>query len=129
MAWQRARQNYQSRAYFDSKDQGDYKAKVALFARDGLKKMVLPLLCSVTLDVACYFTRPKARCGKNDCRDAIIMPKRPDGDNLLKMVGDALNGIVWKDDGQIVDGRVRKFYHEIGGAPRTEITIAEAVEK
>lgn len=28
---------------------------------------------------------------------------RPDGDNYLKVASDALNGIVWKDDSQLVD--------------------------
>ena len=35
---------------------------------------------------------------------------RPDIDNLWKLVGDALNGIVWSDDGIIADARARKVY-------------------
>lgn len=34
---------------------------------------------------------------------------KPDWDNIAK-VTDALNKVVWKDDAQIVDGRVQKFY-------------------
>ncbi|WP_048647538.1 RusA family crossover junction endodeoxyribonuclease [Nitratireductor soli] len=37
--------------------------------------------------------------------------KKPDWDNFAKML-DALNLIVWTDDSQIVDGHVRKIYHD-----------------
>lgn len=35
---------------------------------------------------------------------------RPDLDNLVKLA-DALNGVVWKDDAQVVEIRARKLYH------------------
>lgn len=41
---------------------------------------------------------------------AIRPTSRPDGDNSLKIVQDALNKIVWCDDSQIVDARVIKRY-------------------
>jgi Holliday junction resolvase RusA-like endonuclease len=42
----------------------------------------------------------------------VIRPTgRPDFDNICKMV-DALNGIVWLDDTQVVDARVEKHYSE-----------------
>lgn len=37
--------------------------------------------------------------------------KRPDLDNCVKSVLDACNGIVFADDGQVVQLLVRKFYH------------------
>ena len=52
----------------------------------------------------------------------IIRPrKKPDGDNILKVVADALNGIAYQDDVQLVDMQVRKFY---GDEPRVEVRIA-----
>lgn len=36
---------------------------------------------------------------------------KPDWDNIAK-VTDGLNKVVWKDDAQIVDGHVQKFYGE-----------------
>ncbi len=45
---------------------------------------------------------------------------KPDADNFLKICCDALNRVVWIDDSQIVDARVRKFYSE---RPRYEIRI------
>lgn len=46
---------------------------------------------------------------------------RPDADNYLKLVCDALNGVAWRDDSQIVDARVVKAY---GAEPRTVIVIS-----
>lgn len=53
--------------------------------------------------------------------DRVIMPtKKPDWDNIGKIVSDALNKIAYRDDAAIVDGRVRKFYSEY---PRVEIVL------
>jgi Holliday junction resolvase RusA-like endonuclease len=35
---------------------------------------------------------------------------RPDGDNIAKCAGDSLNGIVWHDDGQVVEWMISKRY-------------------
>ena len=48
------------------------------------------------------------------------MIKRPDVDNLLKLVCDALNGVAWKDDSDIASTFAVKGYSEV---PRTEIEI------
>lgn len=45
---------------------------------------------------------------------------KPDWDNYGKIVSDALNCIVFKDDAQIVSGRVDKFYSD---NPRLRIEI------
>lgn len=37
---------------------------------------------------------------------------KPDFDNLLKLYCDALNGLLWEDDKQVVDGRCIKCYGE-----------------
>lgn len=40
---------------------------------------------------------------------------KPDGDNFAKLVGDALNKIVWQDDSQIVMWQIFKSYSETPG--------------
>jgi len=40
---------------------------------------------------------------------AILPTSKPDWDNYGKIT-DALNGVVWRDDGQVADGRVIKRY-------------------
>lgn len=49
--------------------------------------------------------------------------KKPDNDNIVKVVQDALNNIAYHDDVQIVDSQLRKFYSE---RPRVVVTIREA---
>lgn len=49
---------------------------------------------------------------------------KPDADNTLKLT-DALNGIVWLDDKQVVDARVRKIYAAIPGLTIEVKTIGE----
>jgi len=46
--------------------------------------------------------------------------KKPDADNILKVVCDALNNVAYKDDSQIVEALVCKKY---GRQPRIEVTI------
>jgi len=56
--------------------------------------------------------------------DGIIRPtKKPDIDNICKIICDSLNKIAYHDDSQIVDCQVRKFYSE---RPRVVVTISEA---
>ena len=50
---------------------------------------------------------------------------RPDADNLGKLVLDALNGIIYRDDSQIVSMIFNKYYSE---TPRTEIMVQEVPE-
>ena len=117
-AWQRARTF--GKRFFNSPQMVHYQNKIAVFAKnEGIKPMEGP----VKLELLFYFARPKKWCRAKDPTCALVMPRRPDTDNLIKMIGDGLNGIAWLDDGQIVDVRAGKYYHEIGGSPRTEIKI------
>ena len=48
---------------------------------------------------------------------------RSDADKMLRSVGDALTGVVWNDDSQIIDVRGRKRYAEIGEEPGAHIWV------
>jgi len=52
--------------------------------------------------------------------------KKPDMDNVVKIIADSLNNIAYRDDTQIVDCQIRKFY---SNQPRIEVTIAETAHK
>jgi Holliday junction resolvase RusA-like endonuclease len=83
------------------------------------------------LTVACFFRRPKGHfgTGKNAAKLKDSAPRfhtsKPDADNVLKIVGDALNGYAWHDDAQIAWSEVPKVYvdPEIGNGPHMRITI------
>lgn len=54
-------------------------------------------------------------------REGIIRPtKKPDIDNFCKSIMDALNGVAYADDSQIVSLHVQKFYSD---QPRAEVDI------
>lgn len=84
-----------------------------------------PLAGPVRLTVTAVFPIPQSFRG--ELRDACLrglVPciSKPDRDNIEKLVCDALNGLAWVDDSQIVDGPVVKRY---GSPPRLEVTVEE----
>lgn len=48
--------------------------------------------------------------------------KKPDFDNIAKVICDSLNGVAYRDDAMIVDGMFRKYYSE---QPRVEVKIMQ----
>jgi Holliday junction resolvase RusA-like endonuclease len=75
--------------------------------------------------IDCYFSIPKSATIKksNMMRQNIIRPcKKPDVDNVCKSILDSLNGIAYKDDSQIVDCLIRKWYAD---EPRVEVRLQE----
>ena len=50
------------------------------------------------------------------CLNGLEKPiKKPDASNVLKSVEDAMNGVVYKDDSQIVNIHVSKVYSSVSG--------------
>lgn len=85
---------------------------------DGFKPLEEPL--EVTMHA--YFSIPKSwtKKKKQQAYDGILLKTtKPDTDNIAK-VKDALNGLAWKDDAQIVREHVYKAYSD---NPRLEIEI------
>ena len=44
------------------------------------------------------------------CSGELLPTKKPDADNVAKIVCDALNGVAYKDDAQVTELHVHKFY-------------------
>lgn len=77
----------------------------------------------LSIDIKAYFRIPKSASKKRKrlMASGDMRPvKRPDWDNVGKIVTDALNGVAYDDDSQIVSATVEKYYSE---EPRTEIKI------
>lgn len=73
--------------------------------------------------IKAYYSIPKSTSKKK--RTAMLAgeirpTKKPDMDNVVKIIADALNQVAYRDDTQIVDCQCRKFYSE---NPRVEVTI------
>lgn len=69
----------------------------------------------IMADIDLYFQIPKSvsKVKRGKMERAEIRPtKRPDCDNCIKAILDALNGIAYHDDSQVVEVRCRKLYSE-----------------
>lgn len=81
----------------------------------------------IAIDVIAFFEIPASDSRKKRERKALgfLQPlKKPDADNILKIVMDGLNGLAYVDDKQVVDARCRKRF---SGEPRVEVVIREVV--
>ena len=77
----------------------------------------------IAMTVKAYYKIPKSVSKKK--RQAMVdnttrPTKKPDADNILKIIADSLNEITYRDDSQIVDASVSKYYSDV---PRVEVTL------
>ena len=83
----------------------------------------------VKLEVVAHLPRPKSHygTGRNAQKlkpSAPLWPLlKPDFDNIEKIVADALNGIAFLDDKQIVDSHCLKVYEIHGSVPNLRVTV------
>jgi len=85
-----------------------------------------PLQGPLQLAVECVFPVPVSwPAWKRDAalEGIVAHTTKPDGDNCLKAAKDALNGIVWIDDCQVIESVARKRY---GDAPQVLIHVRPA---
>lgn len=69
----------------------------------------------------------KSKKTKEQMRKGVLRPtKKPDMDNVVKIIADSLNKIAYRDDTQIVDCQCRKFYSD---RPRVVVKIQEIREE
>lgn len=78
---------------------------------------------AIGVSIICMFTRPKAHYNKSGLSKSapVHHTQTPDTENLAKPVLDALKGVCWRDDSQVVDLQVLKMWTE--GEPRTTIEV------
>ena len=75
------------------------------------------------IDAYMSIPKSKPRKWREDAGMGMIRPtKRPDLSNIVKCIEDALTGVVWHDDSQIVRLIAIKRYSDY---PRVEVTIQE----
>jgi Holliday junction resolvase RusA-like endonuclease len=78
----------------------------------------------IRIVAAFYLPRPKSLRGKPKAHLT-----RPDVDKLARAVGDALIGVLWRDDSQVVQLKVTKEYAGVGESPRAVIAVTPLTEE
>ena len=84
---------------------------------DGDCRLEVDIICTVP---ASWSGKKRALALAGDIRPA----KKPDSDNVIKAVCDGMNGVVWRDDVQAVEGSWRKVY---GETPGVRVRVASLV--
>lgn len=120
-AWQRARTSRSGR---------HFTAKATREAKDvtrGVAERVLAGQPPLTgpLSVSILFVFPARGGGPKAGRQREWKATRPDADNLVKLVLDALNEVAFGDDGQVARLIVRKIHGATGEAPRAEVAVEQ----
>lgn len=86
---------------------------------------VTPSNRPIKMRINAYFEIPKSTSKKKAelMRAEIERPtKKPDVDNIVKIICDALNKLAYRDDSQIISCEVNKYYSD---NPRVEVEIWE----
>lgn len=79
----------------------------------------------IKAEIKAFFSIPKSTSKKlktSMATERINVLKKPDCDNIAKIILDSLNKIAYDDDKQIADLKVEKYYSEI---PRVEVELKE----
>ena len=103
---------------YDPPKSRGYKEYIKQIARQELH--IEPLTGSIRINVKVYrgIQKSGSKLTRRKKQDGIIRPTvKPDTDNYYKAVSDALTGILWEDDNQIVEIHVGKWYSD---QPRVE---------
>ena len=95
-----------------------------MWATQGMKDSGFTMIegpCVLRIDA--YFEVPKSKSKR--FREAALNgterpTKKPDIDNIVKAIQDALNGLAYKDDAYIVHLACQKFYRD---NPRVEVFV------
>lgn len=87
----------------------------------------VPVEGPLTMRVIAYYAITQSTSAKQrgQMEAGIVRPtRRPDCDNLIKIVADALNGVAYRDDAQLVGVGCGKWYSD---RPRVEVKIEREV--
>ena len=107
----------------------NYENLVKVEYENAARGFMFPDNAMLDMRIVAYYGVPKSDSKKKreqKLNGEIRPTKKPDADNVVKSVADALNGIAYKDDTQIVDCQIRKFYSD---KPRVEVRIIEIERK
>jgi len=108
---------------YDPKKSSSYKDYIKFVASEYAPSELIKGPLQMSVDI--YRPIPKSFSKKKSAlaESGTLRPiTKPDVDNYIKAIKDALKNIIWKDDSQVVSLVVNKFYSE---QPRIEVIINE----
>lgn len=106
---------------YDPQKSRDFKKYVKLAASQHAPDQLINGAIELTVTVFKPTLKSFSKKKKVAAESGQLRPvTKPDVDNYVKGVKDALKQVIWKDDSQVVDLHTSKFYSE---KPRVEITV------
>ena len=116
------------RAY-DPKKSKDAKQSIKFFVADAMRKQNLTALEGPIMLYAQFGIKlPVSQERKRTPRPRVWRTKKPDLDNLIKLIKDACSGVAFLDDNQVVKVSAEKIQCAQGEAPFTKIRFKELEE-
>lgn len=103
----------------------NYENMVKIYYQQAAKGYMFPNEAMLDVRILAYYEIPKSVSKKKHqamLENKVRPAKKPDWDNIGKVVCDSLNNIAYKDDSAVVDAQVRKFYSD---KPRVEVIIRQ----
>ena len=98
---------------YTPKETADYERLVALSYRNSARGYKFTSPVRVTVKVFCKPPKSKSKKVEEDMLSGHILPtKKPDVDNIVKIILDGLNKVAWEDDTQVTDLMITKRYGE-----------------
>ena len=107
------------------KDTVNYETLVRIEYGVAYSDFKFPDDAMLDMRIKAFYSIPKSASKKKRASmlaNEIRPTKKPDMDNVVKIIADSLNQVAYRDDTQIVDCQCRKFYSE---NPRVEVMIKE----
>lgn len=115
--------NGKSSKAYTPKETVNYENLVKLMYQQEAKGWIFPDDSMLDVRIIVYYDIPKSISKKKRrlmLEHKIRPTKKPDFDNIGKIICDSLNLVAYHDDSAVVDAQVRKFYSE---NPRVDVTI------
>ncbi|MDP5274001.1 RusA family crossover junction endodeoxyribonuclease [Chengkuizengella axinellae] len=110
---------------YDPKKSRDFKDYVKLAASEHAPEKLLEGALHMKVKVYKPSLKSFSKKKKLQAENGELRPlTKPDVDNYVKGIKDALNKVIWNDDSQVIELEVSKWYSE---KPRVEIEIKEAI--
>lgn len=113
----RPRFNTRTGKAFTPKDTITYENKVrAAVVKEMQERDQVMLEGNIIAKIVCFYSIPKSASKKDKANMLLgnIRPSKNDLDNVAKAILDGLNNVAYKDDRQVVELHISKFYAEVG---------------